>query len=384
MALIETLKWDGAPNVFAFRYPNCELTTKSQVVVYESQEAVFVKDGQFFEPLGPGRHILDAKNFPFLTQLVTGLVTGGESPFSAEVWFVNKAIPLDIKWGTSEPIQVEDPKYHVMMPVRAYGQYGLQIVDTQRFLAKLVGRVPVFVTKTLSAYFRGIVITSVKDRIATYLVNEAVSVLQMGSRLTEVSSFLQDELTKELQDYGVRVASFKVNSITADESDPAVAQLKRALAKKAEMEIVGYTYQQEKSFDVMSRAAGNEGGGASASVMQTGMGLGLGMGLGAPLGGAAAGLATHLQLDGGEKSVCGTCGATLPAAARFCPNCGTARESRKAEGCRCARCGIEWAKPSRFCPNCGLEMTPEKRTCPACQTELPPSAKFCPNCGKEA
>ena len=386
MALIETLKWDGAPNVFAYRYPNCELTTKSQVVVYESQEAVFVKDGQFFEPLGPGRHVLDAKNFPFLTQLVTNLVTGGESPFSAEVWFVNKAIPLDIKWGTAEPIQVEDPKYHVMMPVRAFGQYGLQIADTQRFLASLVGRVPVFVTKTLSAYFKGIVTTSVKDCIATYIVNEAVSVLQMGSRLAEVSSFLQEELTKELQDYGVRVASFKVISITADESDPAVAQLKRALAKKAEMEIVGYTYQQEKSFDVMSRAAGNEGGGAGASVMQTGLGLGMGLGLGGPLGGAAAGLATHLQLDGGEKAVCGACGAALPAAARFCPNCGAARMPPREGGRRCERCGVEWAKPSRFCPNCGHELTPlpEKRTCPACQAELPPAAKFCPNCGKEA
>lgn len=350
MALIDVLKWDAPPNVFAFRFPQCELTTKSQVVVYESQEAVFVKDGVFYEPLGPGRHVLDTQNYPFVTKFMKEHVTGQDSPFTAEVWFANKSMPLNIKWGTATPIQVEDPKYRIMMPVRSYGQYGMQICDVPLFLSSLVGRVPVFTVRTLSDYFKGIVSTQVKDCIATYIVESGVSILQMGSRLAEISEFLQKKLSALVEDYGVRIVSFTVNSISADENDPGVSQLKRALAKKAEMDIIGYSYQQEKSFDVMKKAAANEGSGAA--VMQTGMGLGIGMGVGAPMGAAAGMMAGNLQFG-------------LQPGQVFCPNC-----------------GASMAANANFCQACGQKRPQRSSRCTACGSELPPAAKFCPNCGK--
>lgn len=349
MALIEVLKWDAPPNVFAYRFPQCELTTKSQVVVYESQEAVFVKDGVFYEPLGPGRHVLDTQNYPFVTKFMKELVTGDASPFTAEVWFVNKAIPLNIKWGTATPIQVEDPKYRIMMPVRSYGQYGMQICDVPRFLASLVGRIPVFTVRTLSDYFKGIISTQVKDCIATYIIESGVSILQLGSRLAEISKFLQNELSSHVEEYGVRIVSFMVNSISADENDPAVAQLKRALAKKAEMDIMGYTYQQEKSFDVMGKAASNKGSGAA--IMQTGMGLGIGMGVGAPMGVAAGAMAKNLQFGTVAGQIfCPSCGAAMATNANFCPACG---QKRLTESVKCANCGNMLPSGAKFCPNCG-------------------------------
>lgn len=168
MEIIDVVKWDAPPHEFAFRFPETNLNTKTQLIVSESQEAVFVKEGQFFGPFGPGRHVLDTKNYPFLTALVSHLISGGKSPFTAEVWFVQKAIPLDLKWGTSVPIQIEDPQYHIMLPVRAFGQYGLQVENSKKFLAKMVGRVPVFTTETLVSYFRGIIITHVKNCISSY------------------------------------------------------------------------------------------------------------------------------------------------------------------------------------------------------------------------
>ena len=282
MKIIEVLKWDAVPRVFAYKYPNVELNTKTQLIVAESQEAVFVKEGQFYGPLGPGRHVLDTKNYPFLTNFVSQLVTGGVSPFPAEVWFVQKAIPLDIKWGTMDPIQVEDPKYHIILPIRAYGQYGIQIVNSQKFLSKLVGRVPVFVEKTLSAYFRGIIITRVKDCIGSCLIDQNISVLQIANKLNAISDFLQEKISSDLENYGVKVVSFMVNSISTDDKDSAVARLKEALAKKAEMNIIGYTYQQERSFDTMETAAGNQGNGGG--MMNAGIGLGMGVGIGTPMG----------------------------------------------------------------------------------------------------
>ena len=347
MAVLDVVKWDGAPNVFAYRYPNCELTIKSQVVVYESQEAVFVKDGCFFEPLGPGRHVLDTQNHPFVTRLMKDMVTGHDSPFVAEVWFVNKALLLDVKWGTADPIQIEDPKYHIMMPVRAYGQYGLQVSDTPRFLSELVGRVPVFVAKTLSEYFKGIVTTKVKDCIATYLLKNGVSILHISSRLEEISAFLQEEIGGAVQEYGVKLVAFNVNSITTDESDPAVSQVKRALAKKAEMDIVGYTYEQEKSFDVMSRAAANQGGGAA--VMQSAMGLGLGMGMAAPMGNAMGNMTQNIMFESKHKNICATCGVDMPDNANFCPKCG----AKKGLLLQCESCKSGLPVGSRFCPFCG-------------------------------
>ena len=408
MAILDVVKWDGAPNVFAYRYPNCELTTKSQVVVYESQEAVFVKDGNFYAPLGPGRHILDTPNDPFVTRLMRHLVTDGKSPFVAEVWFVNKAIPLDIKWGTTSPIQIEDPKYHIMMPIRAYGQYGLRVERSQQFLAELVGRIPVFTTKTLSEYFRGIIITQIKDCIASYFVESSLSVLQISSHLSEISNFLQEKLSTVIEEYGVKLIAFNVNSISTDEGDPAVAQLKRALAKKAEMDIVGYTYQQEKSFDVMSKAAANQGSGAGATMMQAGMGLNLGMGIAAPIGAAMGGIADHLSVNAKriQESRCPKCGYMIDSDANFCSHCGYRRCGGVGAQMMiaCDKCGHKSPKGTRFCPRCGDPFlccpncgadNPEDanicrgcgkalpRSCVSCGTTLPDGSKYCPNCGKE-
>ena len=137
MKLIDVVKWDGGPNVFAYRFPETELNTKAQLIVTESQEAVLLKEGVYYGPYGPGRHVLDTKNVPFLTKTMAALFTAGRSPFTAEVWFVQKAIPLDLKWGTVTPIPIEDPQYHIMLPVRAFGQYGLQVINAKKFLTKL-------------------------------------------------------------------------------------------------------------------------------------------------------------------------------------------------------------------------------------------------------
>ena len=133
MSAIDVIRWNVAPRVFAYRFENCELNYKSQLIVSESQEAVLVKEGLFYGPIGPGRHTLETKNFPFLTKMVTALTTNKKTPYTAELWFIQKSVPLDIKWGTSDPILLEDPKYHIALPIRAFGQYGIKIVDSCRF-----------------------------------------------------------------------------------------------------------------------------------------------------------------------------------------------------------------------------------------------------------
>ena len=138
MAIIDRIKWDGSPDILAWKFPSQDLSTWSQLIVNETQDAFLVSGGIYEGPFGPGQHQLTTENLPILRDLM-GLVFGGQSPFSAEVWFVNKIISLDVKWGTPDPIQLKDPLYDLMIPVRAFGQYGVKVVDSKKFLLKLVG-----------------------------------------------------------------------------------------------------------------------------------------------------------------------------------------------------------------------------------------------------
>ena len=132
MAVAEVVKYNGGPDVFAWKYPEDELGTWTQLIVSESQEAVLFKGGKALDVFQSGRHTLETENIPLLNQILK-LPFGGRSPFSAEVWFVNKMNSLDIKWGTSSPIQIQDPKYHVFIPVRSFGQFGIRVENAKQF-----------------------------------------------------------------------------------------------------------------------------------------------------------------------------------------------------------------------------------------------------------
>lgn len=321
--MIDVLSWNAAPRVLAYHYPACELNYKSQLIVTESQEAVLVKEGQFFGPILPGRHTLETKNFPFLTKMISALTTNRKSPYTADVWFVAKSVPLDLKWGTSDPILIEDPKYHVALPLRAFGQYGLHISDSCRFLARLMGRLPAFTEKTLSGYFKGVIVTRTKDVVASTMTSSGCSLFEIGTKLNDLSDALQRRLSEDLADYGVELKLFTINSISTDEEDSSVVQLRKALAKKAEMDIIGYSYSQERSFDALQAAAGNSG--TAGAVMGAGMGLGMGAGVGIPMGQAMTEVAK--AINPASSRFCRHCGVALPADAKFCPGCGEKTEA---------------------------------------------------------
>jgi membrane protease subunit (stomatin/prohibitin family) len=151
MAIIDVVKYDGSPSVFAWKFPNIELGTWTQLIVNESQEAVLYKGGQSLDLFGPGRHTLKTANIPLLSKIIN-LPFGGRSPFTAEIWYINKVNTLDVKWGTPTPIQLQDPKYNVFVPLRAFGQFGIKVSDSKMFLQKLVGTLPTFTSADLAAH----------------------------------------------------------------------------------------------------------------------------------------------------------------------------------------------------------------------------------------
>lgn len=342
MALFDVIRYAGEPDVFAWKYPDCELRLGTQLIVNESQEAVLVREGRALDVFGSGRHTLSTANLPLLGELVK-LPFGGRSPFTAELWFINRAHKLDIRWGTPTPVQIQDAKYGVFVPVRVNGSLGLRVEDSRRFLVKLVATQPVFDQEALVRFFRGLVVSKVKDAVSACLVRRKIGVLEINAWIDELSQQMQQAIQPEMSEYGLRLATFHVNDISVPEEDEAVRRLRSALAKRAEMDIIGYDYRQERSFDVLESAAKNEG--AGASLMGAGLGLGMGFGLGKPVGAAFGELAQDMQHSGG--ATCPGCGAAVPAGAKFCPECG------KALSRRCPKCGGKLDGSPKFCPECG-------------------------------
>jgi membrane protease subunit (stomatin/prohibitin family) len=374
MAIIDLVKYNGPNNVFAWKFPSEELSTWTRLIVNESQEAVFFSGGRSLDIFGPGTHVLDTKNLPLLTAIMK-LPFGGKSPFSAEVWFVNKIHSLDVKWGTPSPIQIQDPKFGIMIPVRSFGQFGIQIENSAKFLTKLVGTTKIFDQDTVSRLFKGLFLTKAKDTIAQYVIGKKISVLEISAYLEELSTHLQEKITPYLSEYGIKLLNFYVNDVSVPENDPAVVQLKSALAKKAEMNILGYDYTQKRSFDVMEGAARNPG--APAGVMGAGIGLGMGVGMGTPMGQVMGGVASHIDPKATTK--CPNCNANVPEGKKFCPDCGNPMipGTAKSSLITCDKCGSPISPSAKFCPNCGDPYNP----CPKCGTDLPRGATVCTKCG---
>ncbi len=373
MAIAEVLKFESNSNIFAWKYPNSELATWTQLIVHESQEAVLVKNGQVADIFGSGHYSLSTDNIPILQGLIN-IPFGKKSPFSAEVWFINKAFSLDIKWGTVTPIQIQDPKYNIFVPARAFGQFGIKIEDSKKFLLKLVGTMKFFNKDTLTEYFKGLYITRVKDYISACLVKSKISILEINAHLNEISTELQNSLSGTLEEYGISLVSFYVNDINIPEDDPSVNQLKSALAKKAEMDIIGYNYQQERTFDTLESAAENQ---SNNTVMGSAIGMGMGFGIGGAIGAQAQNMAENLNTNS-KMIECPACKQKVNAGSKFCPSCGKNLEEKPEQDIRCSKCGCTISVTTKFCPECGNKCN----LCTSCNTDIPDGVYTCPKCGK--
>ncbi len=291
MALIDVVKWEVNTKELVHKFPSNDLRIGTQLVVYNGQTAFFVKGGKVLDEFGAGTHTLKSENIPLLNKLIN-IPFGGDSPFQAEVWFVNKLAVLDTKWGTPVPIQLEDPKYGIIVPVRSFGQYGLRIADPRVFMDALVGNMSSFTIDKVDSYFKGKMMSFFANLISDKLTKDNISVLNINSHLVELSQYVEQSLADEFLKYGLVFENFHIMSINVPEDDPSFKKLKEAKELQAQLKINGRdVYQMSRSFDVMDKAAANEGGG---NFVGMGMGLGAGANLGNQLG-AMMGAQTSAQ-----------------------------------------------------------------------------------------
>ena len=296
MAIIDVLKYDGPNDVLVWKWRSEssssreeELRMGSQLIVNQSQEACFFKGGELLDVFGPGTHTLSTKNLPFLSKLV-GLVYGGETPFSAEVYFVNKTVSMDAKFGLI-PFNMLEPTFKVPIPVSCRGSFALMVKDSKRFLTNMIGTVKDFNTKTLSDLFRGVISENVKNTITKISRNQNLSPLELESIVYEVGTAVKSIINEHLQEFGIEIKLFNIESIPVIDEDQrvkdVVAQFQKIMAadvdermrlkRRAEnLEV----YKVERSFDTTEKAAENLGGGEGGDAGGTGGIIGTMIGLG--------------------------------------------------------------------------------------------------------
>lgn len=291
--IIDRIKYEGLPDDLVWKFPYDNLSTGTQLIVNQSQEAVFLSGGAICDVFGPGTHTLSANNIPVLQKLIN-LPFGGNSPFAAEVWFISKTVRRNLKFGTTEPVSVRDVIYgNIPIPIRARGEYGIRVTDSTMLLGELVGTLHIFETESIIDQFKSKILQELNSCFGKFVKQEKISVIDLPEYSNKISDFLHESLKDEFTKFGISLENFNIASISYDENHPNVKQVLASQANAAteileaqgratRRNIEGYNYQQERQFDVMETAAGNEG--SSGQMMGAGMGLGMGVGIGGAFG----------------------------------------------------------------------------------------------------
>jgi len=392
MAIIDLVRWSpqGNTTIYAYRFPETNLSTYTQLIVQESQEAVLFSKGQIVGKFGPGKHTLNTENLPILRSLF-GIPFGGKNPFTAEVWFVNKLQPYNIDWET-DSMSIHDADYNTQLPLVAKGRYGLKVSDAEKFLIKIVGTKSEFSQDDLTDQFFGEFSTRTKSTIVRFMNNHRIGFKGISGELDNLSEYLKGSMLTFWDNIGLDLTQFYITSIDIDTSTETGRKVLEAISQQSAMSITGHTWQQEKMFDVANNAVDNFGsgnggllGGLMAINMMGGFGGGVTTGAGMmqphhnqpTFGGSNQGqpIQTPQQI---RDVFCSNCSKKFPNTHRFCPHCGDPYNP-------CPKCGTDNQQNAKRCVSCGTILTGGEtgNNCPHCNAPLQAGVTFCGNCGKQ-
>jgi membrane protease subunit (stomatin/prohibitin family) len=339
--LLELIEWfDETGGELVHRIPpegSAEIKFGRQLVVRESQRAVFFKDGQAADLFGPGRHTLSSNNLPILTKILS-LPWGFTSPFRCEAVFVSMQTFTGMRWGTKEPVTFRDGEFG-MIRLRAFGTYTVRVSDPVALINGLAGTRGVYATSDLEDFLRDVTVSRLND-----LLGESLdTVLHLPSRYDEMSASLREKLASDFGKYGLEVVDLYINAITPP------PEVQKSIDERSSMAAVGDMdrYLKFKAAVSLEKAASAPDGGAAAQGMGIGVGAGIGMMIPGMIAGSMARPAAAILPAGG--AVCPGCQSPLPADARFCPQCGS---SLAAAVCSC---GVRLSSDARFCAACGKQ-----------------------------
>lgn len=385
MAIASVIQYEGDNTTFIWKHPETDFNSLSQLIVHETQEAVLFLNGEALDVFGPGRHTLETQNIPKLGKAINRTVDSA-TPFHCEVYFINKTVQMAIKWGTDSLVQYIEPTYNFPLSIGASGEMCLKAEDSLKLMIKLVGTEKDLTQQKIASYFRAFLMTRVKSYIARIMKNNQINIFEVDENLLIFSDALKQLLEPDFYEYGVCLEQFFVTNIAKPDGDRQYEKFKELHFKQysavteaeinqkvsvinaqtdAQKSIIasqaratrraqeGYTYQQERGFDVAEKIAENE---AVGQFTNMGVGLGTMAGVGGAVGTMVGGVVNTAMNEVGqssEKIKCTKCSTLLPMGAKFCFSCG--EKVTMADMMVCPKCG-KTTPTGKFCIECGSEL----------------------------
>jgi len=287
MALIQVIKYEAEDdNMFVWKYPSDQIRLGAQLIVNEGQKAIFVKGGQALDIFEPGTFTLTTGNIPLIDKLIN-LPFGGETPFTAEIWYINTTVKRDLTWGTPSPIPLMDSNLGFPVSARSFGKWGARIVDVRSFVTQIVGSQSFADATKINDYFIGEIIQSLTSNLSSAITSGQTSILQISSFLTPLSKSSADLIKMEFDKFGVELVNFNIESINIPTDELKRIQdvfAKTLEAKELSKVNVGAGFSAIKSFEVLNNAAENPSEGSIGGMLGAGIGLGAGFPLGQQMG----------------------------------------------------------------------------------------------------
>ena len=438
--ITDIIKYEGDNSTFIWKHPSEDFNCLSQLIVHESQEAIFFMNGQALDCFGPGRYTLDSQNIPLIGNVIN-LATGGESPFHCEVYFINKTVQMAVKWGTDSKVRFIDSLTGVPLEIGACGEMNLRVSDSRKLLVKLVGTMNGIAwgdsregfTKSLNDSFRPLISTAVKANLPTAIKQSEIDILEVDEKLEDLSDSLKEKLTPGFEEYGLTIPQLYVTTIVLPENDPNFKKIRelhtisfqermveaetkiRTAKAEAEAEVTAaqrkIELERQTTETEVTKAqaerdlikaqteaqAAKMAGFAEAEIMaakgitekeyvQADVQKAFAEGLGNTGGNGAAGgsmMGDIVGLGVGLQAASAMSGQLGNIFGGFAAGVQSPEAAAPLSNIQCANCGNTLPSNAKFCLECGtkVENLPENEMlCPACGKKTA-KGKFCMECG---
>ena len=428
--LASIIKYEGDNETLVWKHPIEDFNFGSQLIVHESQEAIFFRDGQALDLFGAGRYTLQTQQLPLLEKIYK-LPTDTEGTFHSEVYFVNLATQMGVKWGTDSKVRLFDPASGLHIELGASGEFNIRVTDSRKLLLKVVGTTGGLGQEQLlgigngKGFFRSMVMTQVKSYLAQTIRENAINILEIDEHLMALSGALRERINAALDEYGLTMPEFYVSRIVTPDDDPNFRRMKEQYAeqyllvrqegiRKAEAEAAADRKAVEAQTAARMKIIGAQGEAEALKIQkqaeaeayrmqaeaeaaemrmkgytyqqETSRQVGLeamknGLGGGANAAGALGDLAGLGVSLGAMGSVIGMTKDALNPMTQDAAQMGAAVSAAVTGGWDCPVCGHKNIT-TNFCPDCGGKK-PEVKIgwdCAQCGTKNIQS-RFCPNCG---